>query len=443
MQKHYDIIAIGGGSGGLSAIKRANKYGKKCAIIEMQEIGGTCVNLGCVPKKVMWYAANTFATIKEAKGFGFKINNYSFSWDILKKARDEYIKNINNWYYQNLESTGINYIKGFAKLINKNTITVNKKEVTADNIVIATGSKPFIPNIDGSEFTITSDGFFDLEELPKNVAIIGGGFIAVELAGVMQNLGSSVSIIIRSEKLLNNFDSIIKEQIIKEYKKQKINIITNKNIKKIDNKGSIYFQDSTLTGFDTIIWATGRIPMSSNIGLEKLGVKTNNKGFIVTDNQQNTNIKGIYAVGDITGKATLTPVAIAQGEKLSDRLFKKLDPSPVDYNKIPSVVFSHPAIATIGFSEEKAKAKFNNIKVYNSNFIPMSDALIENKSQTSIKLICTGENEKIIGCHIIGKYADEIMQGFAVAIQIGVTKKQLDETIAIHPTSSEELVSMN
>ena len=436
------MIAIGAGSGGLSAVERASEYGKKCAVIEMKTVGGTCVNVGCVPKKVMWYAANTAATINNAPGFGFEIGSIDFSWQKLKQGRDNYIKGITTWYDGYLESLGIDYIKGFARLIDKNTVSVDGQKITADHIVLSPGSTPFIPNIEGGEFGITSDGFFELSDLPKKVAIVGGGFIAVELAGILNALGSDVTLIIRSNNLLNNFDAMVVDTLTKEYQKQGITIITNTNISKLDHNGNIYCKGEVLIGFDEVIWAIGRSPLTNNIGLETIGVKTDSKGFIQTDKYQQTNIEGIYALGDATGRAALTPVAIAAGRRLSDRLFNDMNDRHLNYDNIPSVVFSHPPIGTVGLTEKQAREKFEYIKIYQSSFTPMADALLKHQTQTALKLICTGDDEKVIGCHIIGEGADEMLQGFAVAIKMGATKSQLDDTVAIHPTSAEELVTL-
>ena len=442
MNKHYDMIAIGAGSGGLSAVERASEYGKKCAIIEMKTIGGTCVNVGCVPKKVMWYAANTAATISNASGFGFEVGSVDFSWKKLKQGRDNYIEGITTWYSGHLKSLDIDYIEGFGQLIDNNTVSVNDQQVTANHIVLSPGSAPFVPNVEGAEFGITSDGFFKLNDLPKKVAIVGGGFIAVELAGVLNALGSDVTIIIRSDNLLNGFDAMIIDVLTKEYQKQGISIVTNTNISKLDSEGGIHCNNETLKGFDEVIWAMGRSPMTNNMGLEAIGLTTDDKGFIQTDKYQQTNIKDIYALGDATGRAALTPVAIAAGRRLSDRLFNGMSDRHLNYDNIPSVVFSHPPIGTVGLSEKEAKEKFENIKIYQSSFTPMSDALLEHQTQTALKLICTGDDEKVIGCHIIGEGADEMLQGFAVAIKMGATKSQLDDTVAIHPTSAEELVTL-
>lgn len=440
--KHYDMIAIGAGSGGLSAVERASEYGKKCAIIEMKTIGGTCVNVGCVPKKVMWYAANTASTINNASGFGFEVGIVDFSWKKLKKGRDNYINGITTWYDGHLQSLGIDYIKGFGRLIDNNTVSVNDQQITADHIVLSPGSTPFVPNIEGGEFGITSDGFFELTDLPKKVAIVGGGFIAVELAGMLNALGSDVTLIIRSDNLLNGFDAMVVDTLTKEYQKQGITIVTNTSISKLDSNGNIHGNNGVLEGFNEIIWAMGRSPMTSDIGLETIGLTTDNKGFLQTDKYQQTNIKKIYALGDATGRAALTPVAIAAGRRLSDRLFNGMSDRHLNYDNIPSVVFSHPPIGTVGLSEKEAREKFKDIKIYQSSFTPMADALLEHQTQTALKLICTGDDEKVIGCHIIGEGADEMLQGFAVAIKMGATKSQLDDTVAIHPTSSEELVTL-
>ncbi len=439
---HYDIIAIGAGSGGLSAVERASEYGKKCALIEEKTIGGTCVNVGCVPKKVMWFAANTATHIKNANGFGFDIDIKDFSWGRLINKRDNYINGINKWYEGHLEKLGIDYLQGFGKLIDKNTVSVDGKQYTAEHIVIATGGEPTVPNIDGAENCITSDGFFTLDILPKKVAIIGGGYIGVEIAGLLNSLGSRVEIFIRSEKLLNGFDPIIQDTLEKDYLANGIQINKNIKLNKFSKDLTIHTDKSDYSGFDKIILAVGRKPLTNNLGLENAEVKIDNKGFIPIDKFQTTNIANIFAVGDVTGQIALTPVAIAAGRRLSDRLFNNMDNRYLEYKNIPTVIFSHPPIGTIGLTEAEANNIFDKVKVYKSKFTPMSDALLENKTTTAIKLICEGEDEVIVGCHIIGHGADEMLQGFAVAMKIGANKSQFDDTIAIHPTSSEELVTL-
>ena len=438
----YDMIAIGAGSGGLSAVERASEYGMKCLLIEAKTVGGTCVNVGCVPKKIMWFAANTASHIKNAKGFGFDVEQNDFSWKELKRKRDIYIKGITDWYDGYLQKLGIDYVNGFAKLIDKNTVSVGDKKYTTKHIVLATGGEPFVPSIRGAEYGITSDDFFELDIMPSKVAVIGGGYIGVELSGVLNSLGSRVEIFVRSERLLRGFDSIIQDTIEKDYSEHGIEIHNNTKIKSISEDLTVNTDSGVFSNFDKIIWAVGRKPLTQHLSLKSAGVNTDGKGFINTDKFQTTNIDNIFALGDVTGRAALTPVAIAAGRRLSDRLYNGMTDRHLSYNNIPSVIFSHPPIGTIGFTEKEANEKFENIKIYKSKFIPMADALLDSKTTTAIKLICEGENEIIVGCHIIGHGADEMLQGFAVAINMGATKKQFDDTIAIHPTSAEEVVTL-
>lgn len=440
--KHYDMIAIGAGSGGLSAVERASEYGKKCLIIEAKIIGGTCVNVGCVPKKVMWFAANAATAINSADGFGFDVDIKGFSWDTLKQARDDYVQNITTWYDGFLEKLGVDYIHGFAKLVDKNTINVNGKTYTAQHIVLSPGGEPALPPIEGAEFGITSDGFFELECLPKKVAIVGGGYIGVELAGVLNALGSEVEIFARADKLLTGFDETIQDVLGKDYTNHGIKIHYHNSVKSLTKDKVLGTNQGDFSGFDTVIWAVGRNPMTKDLGLDNVGIKHDERGFIEIDKYQATNIDNIFALGDATGKAPLTPVAIAAGRRLSDRLYNNMQGRHLDYHNIPTVVFTHPPIGTIGLSEEQARNEFDNVKVYNSEFTPMADALLSHKTTTALKLICVGDNEKVVGCHIIGHGADEMLQGFAVAIKMGATKVQFDDTVAIHPTSAEELVTL-
>ena len=441
-ETHYDMIAIGAGSGGLSAVERASEYGKKCLVIEVKTIGGTCVNVGCVPKKVMWFAANAATHINSAQGFGFDVEVKSFSWKKLKEGRDNYIKGITNWYDGYLEDLGVDYIHGFGKLVDKNTVSVNGETYTADHIVLSPGGEPAVPHIEGAQHGITSDGFFELEDLPKKVAVIGGGYIGVELAGVLNALGSEVEIFGRADTLLRGFDSMIQTALDKDYTEHGITIHHGSQIDKVTDDKTIITNKGEFSGFDQIIWAVGRNPMTQHLGLENAGVKCDQRGFIPTDKFQVTNVDNIFALGDATGRAPLTPVAIAAGRRLSDRLYNGMTDRHLDYNNIATVVFSHPPIGTIGLTEDEANEKFDKIKIYKSEFTPMSDALIDHKTTTALKLVCEGDDEKIIGCHIMGHGADEMLQGFAVAIKMGATKKQFDDTVAIHPSSAEELVTM-
>lgn len=442
MRKHYDMIAIGAGSGGLSAVERASEYGKKCAVVEVNQVGGTCVNVGCVPKKVMWFAANAAQTIKNSNGFGFDISINDFSWTKLKDGRENYINGINEWYDGYLEKLGIDYFHGFGKLIDKNTISVNGENLTADTIILSPGGEPSVPKIEGAKYGITSDGFFELNKLPKRVAVVGGGYIGVELAGVLNSLGSEVSLFVRSQKLLNGFDELIQSSLENDYREHGIKIEFGTSIDKISKDKTLHTNKGDFSGYEQIIWTVGRDPLTQHLGLENAGVKTDQRGFILTNKFQKTNIGNIYALGDATGRAPLTPVAIAAGRRLSDRLYNNMKNRRLSYENIPTVVFTHPPIGTIGMTEEEARKKFKNVKVYQSQFTPMADALSDHKTTTALKLVCVNNNEKVVGCHIMGHGADEMLQGFAVAIKMGATKKQFDDTVAIHPTSAEELVTM-
>ena len=442
MKKHYDMIAIGAGSGGLSAVERASEYGKKCAVVEVNQVGGTCVNVGCVPKKVMWFAANAAQTIKNSNGFGFDISINNFSWKKLKEGRESYINGINEWYDGYLEKLGIEYFHGFGKLIDRNTISVNGEDLTADTIVLSPGGEPSVPKIEGAKYGITSNGFFELNELPKKVAIVGGGYIGVELAGVLNSLGSEVNLFVRSQKLLNGFDELIQNSLQKDYQEHGIRIEFGTSIDKISKDKILHTNKGDFSGYDQIVWTVGRDPLTQHLGLENAGVKTDQLGFILTNKFQKTNISNIFALGDATGRAPLTPVAIAAGRRLSDRLYNNMKNRRLSYENIPTVVFTHPPIGTIGMTEEEARKKFKNVKVYQSQFTPMADALSDHKTTTALKLVCVNNNEKVVGCHIMGHGADEMLQGFAVAIKMGATKKQFDDTVAIHPTSAEELVTM-
>lgn len=442
MTKHFDMIAIGAGSGGLSAVERATEYGKKCAIIEHKTVGGTCVNVGCVPKKVMWFAANAATTINNAAGFGFDIVQAKFNWYNLKKAREDYINGITSWYDNHLQKSGITYINGFARLLDKNTIEVNNQPYTTKHLVLAPGSEPFIPAIKGSQYGINSDGFFTLKTQPKKVAIIGGGYIGVELAGVLNALGTKIVLFEYANSILNNFDDLLKKTLTHDMAKCGIDLQVGITIKSISKDKTIKTNRGDFSGFDQVIWTVGRLANTKNLNLDKVGISTDTRGTIMVDEYQNTNIKGIYALGDATGKVPLTPVAVAAGRHLADRLFNKMPNRKLDYQNIATVVFSHPPLGTVGLTEKEAKEKFKTVKTYTSNFTPMADALLPHQTTTALKLVCIGTNEKVVGCHIIGHGADEMLQGFAVAIKMGATKTDFDNTVAIHPSSAEELVTM-
>lgn len=454
MTKKYDYIVIGGGSGGVASARKAASFGIKVLLIEGKYIGGTCVNVGCVPKKIMWNTAELAETIHDAKDYGFNIKYEieckNFDLRKLKDARDTFIEKLHGIYEKNLKDSGVERINGFAEFINEKEIEVNGERYTADHILISTGGYPVTPDLPGSEFGITSDGVFKLEKVPDKVAIVGAGYIAAEFAGIFQNLGSHVTCIIRKDRLLKEFDKDIQNFLFEELINSGVEIITNTEISSVErnDKGFLTLKSKdgkSLLGYDALIWAVGRKPNIENLKLEKAKVKLNEKGYIIVDEYENTTSKGIYAVGDVTGKKGLTPVAIAAGRRLSRRLFNNESELKLDYNNIPSVVFSHPPIGTVGFTEEKAieKYKIENLKIYKTVFTNMYHAVTKRKTKTMMKLITLKPDEKIIGIQIIGIGADEMLQGFSVAVKMGATKKDFDETVAIHPTAAEELVTLS
>ncbi|QIW15456.1 glutathione-disulfide reductase [Pasteurellaceae bacterium RH1A] len=455
MTKHYDYVAIGGGSGGIASINRAASYGKKCAIIEAKHLGGTCVNVGCVPKKVMFYGAQVAEAIhRYAPDYGFDVEVKNFDYAKLVESRQAYISRIHTSYGNVLGKNQVDVIKGFGKFIDKNTLEVTLEDgstetITAEHILIATGGRPARPNIPGTEHGIDSDGVFALDKLPKSVAIAGAGYIAVELAGVLNSLGVETHLFVRQHAPLRNQDPLIVETLVEVLAQDGITLHTQALPKELvkNADGSITFklEDGREQTTETFVWAIGREPATDKIGLEKVGVETNSRGFIKVDKFQNTNVPGIYAVGDIIeGGIELTPVAVAAGRRLSERLFNNKPNEHLDYNLVPTVVFSHPPIGTVGLTEPQAIEQYGaeNVKVYKSSFTAMYTAVTQHRQPCRMKLVCVGPEEKVVGLHGIGFGVDEMIQGFAVAIKMGATKADFDNTVAIHPTGSEEFVTM-
>ena len=447
--REYDIIAIGGGSGGSATMNRAAMHGAKAAVIEGNIIGGTCVNVGCVPKKVMWYGAQVSETLKNyAADYGYTIGETSFDFKTLRKNREAYIERSRQAFSNNFNRNGVDYIEGYARFVDKNTVEVNGEHIRAKHIVIATGSYAFVPNVPGSELGGTSDDVFAWEELPESVSIIGAGYIAVELAGVLHALGVKTDLFVRKGGPLRGFDQGIVEVLVEEMKKNGQPLHTHKvpqKLEKLDNGDiQIHFEDGTTHTSQKVIWAVGRKANVHQLNLEAAGVELTERGFIQVDEYQNTTTPGIYALGDVSGEKELTPVAIKAGRTLAERLFNGKTDAKMDYELIPTVVFSHPAIGSIGLTQEQAEAKYGveNIKVYQSTFAGMYSAITVHRQMTKLKLITLGEEEKVIGLHGIGEGVDEMIQGFAVALKMGATKADFDATVAIHPTASEEFVTM-
>lgn len=447
MASNYDLIVIGGGSGGLATAQRAAEYGARVVLFEPARLGGTCVNVGCVPKKVMWYAAEVASNLAAASAYGFQIEARGHDFAVLKRARDAYIERLNAIYAGNLEKKAIRHVPSVATITGSGQVSDDAGNLfQAPHIVIATGGTPRHSTIEGAATGIDSDGFFDMETLPERVAIIGGGYVSVELAGVLHALGSHVEILQRGERILSSFDTMLSDELMAAMTASGIEVVTGAEPARITSDDKITVatrQGQLLEGYDQLIWAIGRLPNTAGLGLENTGVELDQRGYIGVDEYQNTAEPGIYAIGDVTGQAELTPVAIAAGRRLADRVFDGQADRKLRYDIIPTVVFSHPPIGTIGLSEADARARFGDeVGVYTSRFTGMFNAITEAKPKTAMKLVVAGADERIVGCHIIGPGADEMTQGFGVAISMGACKRDFDDTIAIHPTSGEELVTM-
>mgnify|MGYP001740841448 FL=1 len=449
MVKEYDYIVIGGGSGGIASANRAAMHGAKVILFEGKEVGGTCVNVGCVPKKVMWYGAQVAETLHRYAGeYGFDVTINKFDFATLKANRQAYIDRIHGSYERGFDSNGVERVYEYARFVDPHTVEVAGERYTAPHILIATGGHALYPNIPGSEYGITSDGFFELDEVPKRTAVIGAGYIAVEVAGVLNALGSDTHLFVRKDRPLRTFDKDIVDVLVDEMAKSGPTLHTHANVtevvKNADDSLTISFDNGETITVDCLIWAIGRAANTSGFGLEKTGVKLTEKGTIYSDEFENTSVPGIYALGDVTGKLDLTPVAVKAGRQLSERLFNNKADAKLDYTDVATAVFSHPVIGSVGLTEEKAIAKYGaeNIKVYKSSFTPMYTALGDNRQPSTMKLVTLGEDEKIIGLHGIGYGVDEMIQGFSVAIKMGATKADFDNTVAIHPTGSEEFVTM-
>ncbi|MCG3767064.1 glutathione-disulfide reductase [Vibrio cincinnatiensis] len=450
MTTHFDYLCIGGGSGGIASANRAAMYGAKVALIEAKDLGGTCVNVGCVPKKVMWHGAQVAEALHlYAKDYGFDVDVKGLDWSTLIKNRQAYIGRIHQSYDRVLGNNKVNVIRGFARFVDEKTVEVNGKQYTADHILIAVGGRPSIPTIPGAEHGIDSNGFFELTEQPKRVAVVGAGYIAVEIAGVLHALGTETHLFVRKESPLRSFDPMIIDTLTEVMKNEGPTLHTHsipkEVVKEADGSLTLHLENGHSQNVDTLIWAIGRHPATDEINLAATGVETTERGYIKVDQYQNTNVPGIYCVGDIMqGGIELTPVAVKAGRQLSERLFNNKPEAKMDYDLVPTVVFSHPPIGTIGLSEPDAIAKYGaeQVKVYTSSFTAMYTAVTSHRQPCKMKLVCAGPEETVVGLHGIGYTVDEMIQGFAVAMKMSATKADFDSVVAIHPTGSEEFVTM-
>jgi len=448
MADDYDLLVIGGGSGGLACARRAASHGARAAVVEFDRLGGTCVNRGCVPKKVMWYAASLAHTLGDAPEYGFDLTVSGHDWATLAASRSAYIDRLNDIYARNLDKDGVEHIQGRARLADTHTVDVGGTHYRASRILIAVGGEPIVPDVPGAELGITSDGFFELQQCPERVAVVGAGYIAVELAGMLQGLGAQVSLIIRRDSVLRSFDADLQQATMDALAADGVQIVGATEAAGLKQQGDkitfVAHDDTRVENLDQVIWAIGRKPRTQMLGLDRAGVAVDERGHIPVSAYQDTNVDGIHALGDVCGHAELTPVAIAAGRKLADRLFGGEPDAHLDYANIPSVVFTHPPMGTVGASEADARRDYGDaaVQVYRTRFTPMYHALTAHKTPAVMKLVCVGDDEVIKGCHIFGHGADEMLQGFAVAVKMGARKADFDATVAIHPTSAEELVTL-
>ncbi|CAJ0945676.1 unnamed protein product, partial [Mesorhabditis belari] len=447
--KEYDYLVIGGGSGGVASARRAREFGVSVALVESGRLGGTCVNVGCVPKKVMYNCAMHAEMIRDHKDYGFDVTVNKFDWSVIKNSRDAYVRRLNS-IYDNLvsNSSKCDLIRGKATFDADGSVLVNGERYKGKHTLIAVGGMPTIPDIPGANYGIDSDGFFELENLPKKTVVVGAGYIAVELAGILGALGSETHLLIRYKEVLRTFDKDLSKVLTECYESGPVKLHKETQIKQVEKLESGLLKVTTNHGViedvETLIWAIGRHSLTKDLNLDKAGVHMDKNGNVLVDKFQNTNVEGIYSVGDDTGKWQLTPVAIAAGRRLAHRLFNGEKDLHLSYEDIPTVVFSHPVLGTVGLTEDEAIKKYGkeNINLYKSKFTPMYYSVCEHKEPAFFKMICAGDDEKVVGIHILGAGSDEMLQGFAVAVKMGATKKQFDDTIAIHPTSAEELVTL-
>ncbi|MHB8414065.1 MAG: glutathione-disulfide reductase [Acidiferrobacteraceae bacterium] len=444
--EHYDFLVLGAGSGGIASGNRAAALGARVAIIEMARPGGTCVNLGCVPKKIMWNAAHLEERLAHARAGRLYAGEGACDFGALVTARERYIAGLNARYREKFVSLGVTLIEGMGVFVDEHTLAVGAHRFSGEHVLIATGARPVVPDLPGAALGITSDGFFALKAQPRHVAIVGSGYVAVELAGVLRAIGSEVTLLARGGRLLASFDDMLGDELLAAMRAQGIKVVLGVRISEVeqnDDGVALVLETSHLGGFDTVIFAVGRAPNIEDLNISATGVRLGPQGHVMVDAFQNTNVAGLYAVGDVTGAPALTPVAIAAGRALADRLFGPAPARSLDTRFVPTVIFTHPPIGTVGLSESEARGHHGDgVKVYRTRFTPLVHALSPHPVKTSMKLVTAGPEETVVGCHIIGEGADEMLQGFAVAIRMGATKRDFDETIAIHPTSAEELVTL-
>jgi len=443
-QFDFDFFVIGGGSGGVRAARMAAQRGVRVALAEGQALGGTCVNVGCIPKKLYSYAAHYAEAFEEARGFGWDIDAPRFDWERLKANRAREITRLNGIYENLLTQAKVTLLRGWATFIDDHTIEVDGQRHTARHILIATGGQPSLPDIDGREHVLVSDEIFDLSPFPKRLLVVGGGYIACEFASIFNGLGADVVQLYRGEQILRGFDDDVRHFVAAEMIKTGVDLRLNagvKCIKKVGDELEVTLNDGTTLNVDRILYATGRVPNVSGLGLEKLGIKQGRDGAIEIDDRYNTSVPSVHALGDVTARIQLTPVALGEAMTLVDHLFGD-GRREMSYAYIPTAVFTHPNIGTVGFSEADARAEFGDIAVFQTDFKPLKHTLSGSTERTFMKLLVDRATDRVVGLHMVGPDAGEVVQGFAVAMKAGATKHIFDTTIGIHPTSAEEFVTM-
>ena len=446
MSYDFDLFVIGAGSGGVRAARFAASFGAKVAVAESRYLGGTCVNVGCVPKKLLVYGAHFSEQFEQAAGFGWNMVEASFDWPTLIANKNREIQRLNGIYRNLLVNSGVTLLESHAKLLDAHRVEVDGQVFSAKHILLATGGWPLKPEIPGIEHAITSNEVFFLEQLPKRVLVVGGGYIAVEFASIFHGMGAKTSLLYRGELFLRGFDGAVRQHLQEELTKSGMDLQFNSDIVRIDKQadGSLLatLQDGRVLEADAVFYATGRRPMLDNLGLENTQVSLDKRGYVQVDELYQTSEPSIIAIGDMIGRVQLTPVALAEGMAVARRLFKPEQYRAVDYQLIPTAVFSLPNIGTVGLSEEQAKADGYNVQVFESRFRPMQLSLSASQQKTLMKLVVDADSDRVLGCHMVGPDAGEIVQGMAIALKAGASKQIFDETLGIHPTAAEEFVTM-
>lgn len=441
----YDFLVIGGGSGGVRASRVAAGLGARVAVVEAAQLGGTCVNVGCIPKKLLSHAAHFSQLAEEARGFGWQLEQPRFDWPTLIANKDREIERLNGVYGRMLAGAGVTVIHGRAALSGPHSVLVNGQTLRARHILIATGGTPSLPDIAGVEHAISSNEAFHLPQLPRRVVVVGGGYIAVEFASIFNGLGAETTLLHRRQQLLRGFDADLGLHLGQEMAQLGVNFRWEDEIQAIDKQADglhLQLKSGEQLVVDCVMYATGRVPLIEGLGLEAAGVKVNDQGAIEVDQHFCSNVPSIHAVGDVVDRMALTPVALAEGSVVAHRLFGQGDKSAPDYELVPTAVFSHPQVGTVGLSEEAARVRFGAVQVFQSSFRPLTNRMGAEPENVFLKLIVSKADQRVRGVHMVGEGAGELMQGFAVALQCGATKQQFDSTIGIHPTVAEELVTM-